>query len=181
MKKILFSTLLILTVSLSTLFYTPSSSAAPSAKSFSRAKGFGLGLEIGTIDAITGKYVLANGNAVDFGFAFWMMPWNAIYGDYIFNFPGLFGASTPFLRQTIGYLGVGGGLSFWSGPICSRYYCGSLYTSSGTGVFIRGFFGAEWYAGQAPFGVFAELGPTIGIVPGFGSGLDLGIGGRYFF
>lgn len=46
---------------------------------------------------------------------------------------------------------------------------------------MRGFFGVEWFPGHPPFGIFAEIGPTIGIVPGVGGTIDFGTGARYFF
>lgn len=152
---------------------------APSA----HPSGFGVGLMVGTIDAITGKYVLPNGNAIDFGLGFMFNPWNALYGDYLFNFPGMFGSNTQFGRQSQGYFGIGGGVAFWQNrsDYCWRYYCGTSYASSSSGVFVRGFFGVEWFPAKPPFGVFAEIGPTIGIIPGFGGTIDFGTGARYFF
>lgn len=155
--------------------------ARGSRQSSSHPSGIGAGLMIGSITAITGKYVLPNGGAVDFGLAFMPSPWTALYGDYIFNFPGMFGSSSQFGRQSQGYFGVGGGVGFWHADHCYRYYCGTSNSSATSGVFARGFFGVEWFPGNPPFGVFAEVGPTIGLVPGFGGAIDIGTGARYFF
>jgi len=147
-----------------------------------QSKRLGAGVMVGSINSVTGKYLLSESNAIDFGLAFAGSPWTILYADYLWNFPGIFGNSTPFARQTIGYFGAGGGLGLWGHSTdCYRYYCGTAYKSSGTGLYVRAFFGAEWSPMQPPLGVFAEIGPAIGIVPGFGGTIDLGIGVRYFF
>jgi len=164
------------------IFETPESFAARSTGA-ARSSRFGAGVMIGTMTSITGKYYLSNGNAVDFGLAFVPSPWTVLYGDYLWNFPGLFGGGSLFARQTTGYFGVGAGIGFWShARDCYRYYCGTAYAgSTSTGLFVRAFFGAEWFPSDPPLGVFAEIGPAIGVMPGFGGAIDLGLGLRYFF
>jgi hypothetical protein len=76
------------------------------------------------------------------------------------------------------------GVGFWRDTgRCGRWGCdwdGEPH-DSGTGVFVRGLFGFEWYPKTTRFGVFGELGPSIIVSPGTGGTLDIDIGGRYYF
>lgn len=145
---------------------------------------FGLGLMVGSIISVTGKYWLSERGALDFGLGFVGQPWTVLYADYIWHIPGLFGKGTQFGRETKAYFGGGGGVGFWrQNGDCGRWNCSwdSNRTGSGTGVFIRGLFGFEWSPNHTPFGVFGELGPSILLTPGTGGTLDVGVGGRYYF
>lgn len=142
---------------------------------------FGLGLMVGSITAMTGKYHIDSRGAVAFGIGFGD-PGTAIYADYLYHVPGMFGTGTKFGRETSGYFGGGAGIGFWDDDYeCGRWHCDRRRRDDATGVFIRGLFGFEWYAKPTRFGVFAELGPTILLAPDSGSGLDVGVGGRWYF
>lgn len=141
----------------------------------------GVGMMIGSITSATGKYWLTGKSALDFGLGV-DNPGVVLYGDYLWHVPGMFGRNSQFGRETSGYFGGGLGLSFWDDDYeCGRWHCERRTTKKGTGVFIRGLFGFEWYPKPAPWGVFLELGPTILLTPVSGSGLDVGLGGRYYF
>jgi hypothetical protein len=141
---------------------------------------FGAGIMVGTLNSINGKYWLSDRGALDFGFGITFDPWTVLYADYLWHFPGLFGTGSEFGRQTSGYLGGGAGVGFWgrSGD-CGRWHCNS--TSGGATLFVRGLFGAEWTPDNPTLGVFAELGPGLGLVPGVGGFIDVGVGIRYYF
>jgi hypothetical protein len=150
----------------------------------SHASGFesnrlGAGLMLGGISAITGKYWISSQGAVDFGIGFGGRPGTALYADYLWHLPGIFGRGTKFGQQTSGYLGGGGGLAFWNN--CGSWNCNQPSTTSGNGIFLRGLVGFEWYPPTTQFGFFAELGPTILISPGTYGAFDIGFGGRYYF
>lgn len=143
---------------------------------------FGLGVMLGTITSVTGKYWLTQNGAIDFGIGFSDRNTTVIYADYLWHQAGIFGQGTRFGRETSGYIGGGGGLAFWNGnhDECGRWRCDGGRSDSG-GLFIRGLVGFEWHPAPTRFGVFAELGPTILLVPKTEGSLDIGIGGRFYF
>jgi hypothetical protein len=143
----------------------------------------GAGLMIGSMFSVTGKYWLSGRDAIDFGIGFGIGKGTLLYGDYLWHVPGIFGKTTQFGRETSGYVGGGAGLGFWSDSYdCGRWKCDQRTTDSGTGVFLRGVVGFEWYPIEPPkFGFFAELGPTILLIPSTSGTFDIGIGGRYYF
>lgn len=143
---------------------------------------FGAGLMIGSMTSMTGKYWLDKRGAVDFGLGFEGSHDMTIYADYLWHLPGIFGSNSRFGRETSGYIGGGAGVWFWHDSYeCGRWGCDRRKDDSGTGVFIRGLCGFEWYAVPTRFGVFAELGPTFLLTPDTGGDLDVGLGGRYYF
>lgn len=143
---------------------------------------FGGGFMIGSITAMTGKYWISKQGALDFGVGYMSAEGVAVYGDYLWHIPGIFGSGTRFGRETSGYIGGGGGVATWSDSYeCGRWSCDRRTRRSGTGVFLRGLFGFEWFPNPTQFGVFAELGPTFLLTPSVNGSFDLGIGGRYYF
>ncbi len=143
---------------------------------------FGLGLMLGSVVSVTGKYWLSKNGALDFGLGFSGRRGNSIYADYLWHLPGVFGTGTKFGRETSGYLGGGGGVGYWSESYeCGRWHCDRRRSDSGTGIFVRGVFGLEWFPARTRFGVFGELGPTMLLAPDTGGSLDVGVGGRFYF
>lgn len=142
----------------------------------------GLGLMLGSMNAVTGKYWLSDQGAIDFGIGFSGRNALAFYGDFLWHIPGIFGSGTKFGRETSGYLGGGAGIGTWNDSYdCGRWKCDRRRDDSGTGVFVRALFGFEWFPARTRFGVFAELGPTLLLAPDTGGSLDIGVGGRYYF
>lgn len=140
---------------------------------------FALGLTIGSMSAVTGKYWLDKRSAIDFGLTFDDL---GIYGDYIFHIPNIFGKGSKFTRETAGYFGGGAGVVFWDDSYeCGRWGCDRQREKTDTGFFIRGFAGFEWFADPTRFGVFAEVGPTILFTPETDTDFDVQVGGRYYF
>jgi hypothetical protein len=159
------------------LFFTTQARAASAPPA-----DFGLGLMVGTMISMTGKYWLDKHGALDFGVSSTGSRGMAVYADYLWHIPGIFGTSTRFGRETSGYVGGGGGVGFWHDSYeCGRWGCARRSDDSGTGIFIRGLCGFEWYPRTTRFGVFTELGPTFMFAPSTGGSLDLGVGGRYYF
>ena len=143
---------------------------------------FGLGLMVGTLVSATGKYWLSPRGALAFGVGVGGYRGVALYADYLWHIPGIFGSGSKFGRETFGYFGGGGGFGTWSGSDeCGRWKCTRRTSDSGTGVFLRGFFGFEWFPLRTRFGVFAEAGPTLLLTPSTSASLDVGVGGRYYF
>jgi len=160
------------------------SQSGSSISSAPRPGDFGLGLMLGSIISITGKYWLNKQGALDFGFGFVGQPWTMLYADYLWHIPRAFGTGTKFGRESSLYFGGGGGLGFWnSANGCGHWNCSwdSEHANSGIGLFVRGLVGAEWYPAPSRFGLFGELGPSIMLIPGTWGALDFDIGGRYYF
>jgi hypothetical protein len=138
---------------------------------------------VGTITSVNGNYWVSNQGSVDFGAAFFVGENHAVYADYLWHIPGIFGKGTKFGRETYGYFGGGGGVGFWD----ESYYCGRWdcarqpHRKKGSGLFLRGIFGFEWYPLHTQFGVFAEVGPTTLLTPSISTTLDAAVGGRYYF
>ena len=142
---------------------------------------FGLGIVLGIPTAITGKYWIGRRDAIDFGIAFSPYYSTLIYGDYLWHFIQGFGARSKFSANLNPYVGVGAGIYAWnSGPYRDRPGRFRDY-DVGTGVYVRVPFGAEWFPGEPPLGVFADITPGIAVVPGAWLLIDFGIGIRYYF
>lgn len=142
---------------------------------------WGLGLMLGSPTAITGKYWMSQTHTIDLNLGFGPGNWTMFFGDFHWNFPGIFGSSSKFVSELNGYVGLGAGFSAWSSGIyCNRWYCDNT-RSSGTAVFVRGPFGVEWAPNSPPIGVFIELAPFITLTPSTSSSVDVAIGIRYYF
>jgi hypothetical protein len=151
-----------------------------SAHAYPESGSVAAGIQVGTINSLTGKYYFSNRSALDFGVGVAGGPWTVVYADYLWHFPGLFGSNTRFGRETHGYLGGGGGAAFWNNrTYCSHWDCGG--DSGGTAFFLRGIFGAEWMPQNPPLGVFLELGPSFTVAPFTAGAFEAGLGVRYYF
>jgi hypothetical protein len=118
----------------------------------------GVGIILGDPSGLTGKFWLGSDRAVDAGLAFSMDHYFFIYSDYLFHFKPI---------HTIKpYIGIGGGLSVQSKSL---------------GIGLRIPFGGEWFIPSAPFAVFLEVTPGIGILPSTNGFVQGGLGVRYYF
>ncbi len=141
----------------------------------------GAGVVIGSPTALTGKYWTASDQAIDFGISFSSYRWTMLYGDYHWYWPEIFGHKNRFVSQLSLYVGVGGGLTFWSERRdCSKWVC-ERTGESGTAIFARVPVGVEWYPTKPPLGVFVEIVPSFTILPGTSGFFDVGVGIRYYF
>jgi hypothetical protein len=143
---------------------------------------FGLGLMAGTMSAVTGNYWITPHGSIDFGFGFDWGDNRALYADYLWHIPGMFGHDSKFGRESYGYFGGGAGMAFWeSSHICGRWNCARTSGKTGSGVYVHGMFGVEWYPLHTRFGVFGETGPVTLLSPSNTTTLEVGAGGRYYF
>lgn len=126
---------------------------------------FGLGFVLGEPSGITGKYWVGSETAIDFGVAFSLNNYFLIYADYLFHFPGAFGASTKFASHLTPYLGLG-----------ARVVTG---TSAGIGARLP--LGIEFKPERVPLGIFIEVVPGLSLLPGTATFVQGGIGVRYYF
>src|SRR5262245_22531971 len=111
--------------------------SSPSLANSPGSNRFGAGVIIGSPTALTGKYWTTQDQALDFGISFWGYHWTMIYGDYHWYWLGLFGHKNKFVSELSLYVGIGGGLTFWSERRdCTRWVC-ERTGESGTAVFAR--------------------------------------------
>jgi hypothetical protein len=141
---------------------------------------FGLGLILGEPTGISGKYWIRNDRAIDGEISFSFNSFFIIQSDYLFHFHGLFGTRESFTQHLEPYIGIGGSLFF---STTSNRTNPTYFTNNGgsVGFGVRIPFGAEWMIPSAPFGIFLELAPGIGLIPGTFGFLQGGIGARFYF
>lgn len=140
------------------------------------SRQFGAGIILGAPSGLVGKYWVQSDRAFDMGLAFYFGDLILVYGDYLFHFPHTFKSSEKFVNQLVPYVGVGAAAIFWTGY--PRRY---LDTAGGFGLGVRIPLGIEWRPSDPPLGVFVELAPGVGIIPGTFGFLQGGIGARYYF
>ncbi len=158
------------------------SAQSPKRNTTSTGHSLGLGIILGEPSGFTGKVLIQNNHAIDFGVAYSFGDYVLIYADYLFQWPGAFRLKTgeKFFEQLVPYVGVGvEALIATSGPGVSRTYWGSRSASVGAGVRIP--LGIEWLPGDPPLGIFLEIAPGIGFIPLTYVFFQGGIGARYYF
>jgi len=130
----------------------------------------GLGIILGEPTGLTAKFWTKPDRAVDAGVAFSFDRFVFLYGDYLFHFKSYSGVRP--------YAGIGLGMLISSGDSKGKYFSD---TRNSVGLGVRIPLGAEWLIPNAPFGVFAELVPGLGLVPGTYGFFQGGIGARFYF
>jgi hypothetical protein len=102
-----------------------------------------------------------------------------LYGDYLFHFHRAFGGA-EFARDLVPYVGLGAEIFFAESGTRNN---GAYYTSSSSsvGFGIRIPLGIEWMIPRAPLGVYVELTPGVGLIPGTFGYFQGGIGARFYF
>lgn len=150
----------------------PSSSAS--------SGNFGLGLMLGEPTGLSAKYWLSRNNALQFGLTYSFDHYVALLTDFLWHFPGLFGSSSA-ASQFVPYVGIGGELLFDTGyyePYDGRYYRGHWHDGFNLGMRVP--LGIEFLPHKAPIGIFAELVPGIGLIPGVFGFFQGDIGIRFY-
>ena len=138
-------------------------------------RDFGLGIQIGSPSGLTGKYYLGGRrNAVSFALGsaydgrFYDGVW--ITGSYDFHLAELVNESALVLPFRIG---VGGFLA------TNSYGFGRYNDDVFLGVRVP--FGLDLDFNDAPVQVYVEVAFDLALYPGIWSGLDAGLGVRYYF
>jgi hypothetical protein len=134
------------------------------------SRGKGLGLILGEPTGLTAKFWKNQDRAIDAGLAFSFDRFVFLYSDYLFHFKSISG-----IRP---YAGIGGGLLISSGNKNGKYFDNR---DGSVGIGVRIPLGGEWFIPDAPFGIFAELVPGIGLVPSTYGFFQGGIGARFYF
>jgi hypothetical protein len=143
---------------------------------------FGLGAVLGEPTGFRGRYGFSPTQGVDVGLAFSLASFAIINGDYNYYFRNIAGTEGEMRTQFFLRAGVGAVIFFSNAGtvnnIDSRYY---FDTSHSFGLGIRIPLGAEWRFRHLPLGIFAEVAPGLGLVPGTFGFVQGGIGALYFF
>jgi hypothetical protein len=139
-------------------------------------KKFGIGVIAGNPDAITGKYMMKNGNAIDAGLGWKTKGDNkyTIYGDYLFY-------KYDFIKVQNGKLPLyfGGGVRYitYSGEETEKK--GGKKKDDEFGIRIP--VGIEYLFRKPSLGIFLELVPVLNLTPDTNFEFGSGIGIRFFF
>ncbi|HUP57911.1 MAG TPA: DUF3996 domain-containing protein [Bdellovibrionota bacterium] len=130
--------------------------------SLAATKSTGVGIILGEPTGFSFKHWTASDRAIDAGLSFSFSDFFLIHADYLFHFPGAFGTNEPFIRQLDPYVGIGAALFFStkSGRTDRKFFTDD---GSSVGFGIRIPLGIEWLIPRAPFGIFLELVPGIGV------------------
>lgn len=153
---------------------------------FEANKTFGLGLELGEPDGLTGKFFASSNVALDFGVGwiyrhYYYDDGLHLYGDVLFHPVSLVSAEAFELP-----LYIGGGLRYWDFDYCDRGVC--TYRGSALGIRIP--FGISFDFNNVPLDIFMQLVPVIDFLRGdyydrYGDRAHLGIDGsvgiRFYF
>jgi hypothetical protein len=148
----------------------------------SQPNSFGLGIMIGEPSGISGKYWLSSKAAIDFGVTYAFGNYFGLLADYLWEFPrGLSSVTDRRVgSQLIPYVGVGAMLVITSGTV-GRGVFGSTFTANSVGLAARVPLGIEFLPDSVSLGVFAELVPGLGLIPGMFGLIQGDIGVRFYF
>jgi hypothetical protein len=153
--------------------------ASASSDALAARGNLGVGIVLGEPSGLSAKYWLRSRDAVDFGLAYSFDDFFAVFSDYLFHFPGVFGRNAP-AAQITPYLGVG---AILLADTADGRTNGRFFTNDGSsvGLGLRIPLGVEWRPSYPPLGIFLELVPGLGIIPSTFGFLEAGIGGRFYF
>ncbi len=144
------------------------------------SSNLGLGLIIGEPTGLEARWSVAPEREIHGILAFSFSDFVMLAGDYVFEFPGASWLPAQARSQLTPYIGLGGVLLFSNGH---RFGNDRKYFTSNdsVGLGIRIPVGMEWHIPRSPIGLFAELVPGIGIVPGTYGFFQGGIGAVFYF
>ncbi len=151
---------------------------------FEANKTFGLGLELGYPNGLTGKYFVSSSTALDFGLGYAYRYYYAgdglnVYMDYLWH-PFVLAKTEPF--ELPFYIGVGG--HFWDfDDGCDRN--GRNCTYNGTAVGVRVPIGIAFDFNNIPLDIFIQVTPTLDFFRHYNRDAYLGfwpsVGVRFWF
>ncbi|HUS30386.1 MAG TPA: hypothetical protein VMZ53_17880 [Kofleriaceae bacterium] len=157
-------------------------------KRFEANKTFGLGLELGVPDGLTGKYFLSSSNAIDFGVGYIYHHYYArdndglnIYADYLWH-PLVLTSADAFELPL--YVGVGAHFWDWGDYGCDRNGNNCVYYGT-SALGVRVPVGIAFDFNNVPLDIFVQLVPTVDFFrhyrDDFGFHVDFSIGIRFWF
>jgi len=145
-----------------------------------KGKDFGFGIVVGDPLGVTVKYWTSNENALQasLGASYFGAP--RLQVDYLWHI----NAFNSSIVKLIAGPGVGVGFGHEGSGI---WYKGTgkndkwfYRADAGLGIGVRVITGINIIPRNTPIEIFLELGPNIGISPGFGVALDAGVGIRFY-
>jgi hypothetical protein len=140
----------------------------------------GVGVIFGEPTGFTFKHWQDANIAQDAGVAFALEDFFEVYGDYLYHFPGVFGNRTRVATEFTPY--VGGGLFLLVSTATTTNNMGlTRDRGDSAGIGVRFPIGIEWAPSRPPIGIYAEITPGLGIIPGTYGYLEGGIGARWYF
>lgn len=153
-------------------------SVSSQSESGAHGKDFGLGIMLGEPSGLSAKYWQSSNTAIDFGLTYAFGNYFAFLADYLWEFPGAIAPVNG--SQFIPYVGVGAMMIVAStGGRASVF--GTSYTSTSLGLAVRVPFGIEFLPNGVSLGVFAEIVPGLGLIPGMFGLVQGDVGVRFYF
>jgi len=136
-------------------------------------KEFGFGIMVGDPLGATLKFWTQRDNAfvIDIGASYFGSP--RIGVDYLWHFDAFRSPIANLYAGPGGVIGIGEGNGFW--------YKGRYHRTGGdVGIGARGVVGVDLVPRNTPIEAFFELGVLLALAPDFNSGVDVGLGVRFY-
>ena len=149
-------------------------------------RNLGMGIMVGEPTGITAKYWYTQTDAQDFGFSYSFNNYFAILSDYLVHFPTALNRSVrgDLSGEFVPFVGIGGILFVDSSAnpatgSAAHFFTGSNRNTAAFGVRIP--LGVEFLPRNTPIGLFVEVDPGLGLLPGTFGFIGADIGGRFYF
>jgi hypothetical protein len=147
----------------------------------------GVGIMLGDLNGISGKYWTSSRNAFDGGFSYAQNDYTSLHADYLWNIGellGIPGRQKPKGSFASPYFGVGGIAYFdisrgTADPDQDKFF--ARLKSTGIALGARVPLGIEYQPGIVPCGLFAEFAPGLILVPAMASFVQAEGGVRFYF
>ncbi len=143
-----------------------------------KGKTFGFGLVLGDPTGLSAKLWTNKENAFAFGLGASYFGSPRIQADYLWHFDA-FQSSVVKMYAGPG-IGIGFGTEssgFWYEKGRGRWY---YREGDSFGLAARAIIGINVVPKRTPLEIFVELGPNVGFLPNFGTGIDAGVGIRFY-
>jgi hypothetical protein len=140
-------------------------------------RNFGFGIMFGDPTGATLKFWTNRENAlvVDVGSSYFgNVRFNV---DYLWHFDAFHSNVVKLYAGPGGVIGIGEGRGYWFGHGHDDFY---YRDGGGTGIGVRGIFGVNIIPRRTPLEIFLEVGVLLGVSPAFGTGIDTGLGIRFY-
>lgn len=139
-------------------------------------KTFGFGIILPDPTGVTAKLWLSREQALDFYIGGDYFGGPRIGADYLWHFSPFNTDIANMYAGMGGTVGFGNGGGYWYNNRDGWYY----RTGGQAGIGVRALFGVDVMPRRTPLELFFELGPLVGISPGFGFGMDVALGIRFY-
>lgn len=163
----------------STVIAASHSSSTTSKALSNHGRSVGIGVILGEPTGLTLKAWTGRASALNFGLTYSFGSYFIFMTDYLWHFPEAFSQGRVG-SQFVPYVGLGAEVFFGdSSPYYSRTrFRNSTFDSVAFGARIP--LGIEFSPQGTPFGIFAEIVPGVGLLPGMFGFVQGGIGARVY-